>query len=71
MERCFALLTQRQIKRGSHDSVRPLVAAVKSFIEVNNQAPHPFQWVKSAGAILRSMARFASSTIQAHSSTNQ
>jgi transposase len=62
---------QRQIKRGSHDSVRALVTAIKSFIEVNNQNPHPFQWVKSADDILRSIARFASSTIQAHSSTNQ
>jgi len=71
VERWFALLTQRQIKRGSHDSVRALVTAIKTFIEVNNQKPHPFQWVKSADDILRSIARFASSTTQAHSSTNQ
>jgi transposase len=71
VERWFALLTQRQIKRGSHQSVRALVAAIHSFIEINNQKPRPFHWVKSADDILRSIARFAASTLQAHSSTIQ
>ena len=71
VERWFALLTQRQIKRGSHDSVRALITAIKSFIDLNNQNPRPFQWVKSADDILRSIARFASSTSQIHNSTIQ
>jgi len=71
VERWFALLTQRQIKRGSHESVRTLVTAIKSFIEANNQNSKPFQWVKSADDTLRSIARFASSTIQTLSSINQ
>lgn len=63
VERWFGLLTERQIKRGSHESVRSLVAAIKSFIEQTNQNPRPFHWVKSADDILRSIARFASSTL--------
>ena len=71
VERWFALLTQRQIKRGSHHSVRSLINAIQSFIDQSNQKPKPFRWVKSADDILRSIARFASSTLQAHSSINQ
>jgi transposase len=71
VERWFGLLTERQIKRGSHESVRSLVAAIKSFIEQTNQSPRPFHWVKSADDILRSIARFASSTLKTLSSKIQ
>jgi transposase len=71
VERWFALLTQRQIKRGSHDSVRSLITAIQTFIDQNNQNPRPFRWVKSADDILRSIARFAAVTLKAHSSINQ
>src|SRR5207245_8221854 len=37
VERWFALRTQRQIKRGSHASVRELEAAIREFIMVHNQ----------------------------------
>ena len=41
VERWFALLTQRQIKRGSHRSVQELEAAIREFIAVHNQQPKP------------------------------
>ncbi len=66
VERWFALLTQRQIKRGSHRSVPELEAAIREFIAVHNQQPKPFRWTKSADQILASIARFASSTLAAH-----
>jgi transposase len=69
VERWFALLTQRQIKRGSHTSVQELETAIREFIAVHNQQPKPFRWTKSADQILASIARFATSTLAAHSPT--
>lgn len=66
VERWFALLTERQIKRGSHTSVQQLEAAIQEFIKVHNQQPKPFRWTKSADQILASIARFATSTLAAH-----
>src|ERR1700752_4933788 len=65
-ERWFALLTQRQIKRGSHRSVQELEAAIREFIAAHNQLPQPFRWAKSADQILASIARFATATLAAH-----
>jgi transposase len=69
VERWFALLTQRQIKRGSHRSVQELEAAIKGFIAAHNKQPKPFRWTKSADHILASIARFATATLDAHSAT--
>ncbi len=66
VERWFALLTERQIKRGSHRSVQELEQAIREFITVHNQQPKPFRWTKSANQILASIARFAASTLAAH-----
>ena len=66
VERWFGLLTQRQLKRGSHKSVRQLRKAIEEFIEVTNQEPKPFVWTKSADEILASIARFATRTLKAH-----
>ena len=67
VERWFALLTQRQIKRGSHRSDQELEAAIREFIAAHNQQPKPFRWTKSADQILASIARFATATLAAHS----
>jgi transposase len=66
VERWFALLTQRQIKRGSHRSVQELEGAIREFIVAHNQQPRPFRWTKSADQILASIARFATATLAAH-----
>lgn len=66
VERWFALLTERQIKRGSHRSVQELEDAIREFIKVNNQQPKPFRWTKTADQILASIARFATSTLAVH-----
>jgi transposase len=67
VERWFARLTQRQIRRGSHASVRELEAAISEFVAAHNQNPKPFVWTKTADQILASIARFASATLAAHS----
>jgi transposase len=63
VERWFALLEQKQLKRGSHRSRWELEQAIKEFIDVTNQTPKPFVWTKTADAILASIARFAQRTL--------
>ncbi len=58
VERFFALLTDRQIRRGVHRSVAALKAAITTFIEQHNTKPKPFRWTKSADDILASIERF-------------
>jgi transposase len=58
VERWFALLTQKQIRRGVHRSTRALEAAIMAYIDVANERPKPFAWTKSADEILRSVERF-------------
>ncbi len=58
IERFFALLTERQIRRGVHRSVAALQDAITSFIERHNADPKPFRWTKSADDILASIERF-------------
>lgn len=66
VERWFALLTERQIKRGAHRSVRTLEAAIQEFLDAHNEDPKPFVWTKTADEILASIARFAQRTLDAH-----
>ena len=58
VERFFALLTERQIRRGVHRSVADLQDAIANFIEQHNKDPKPFRWTKSADNILASIERF-------------
>jgi len=58
VERFFALLTDRQLRRGIHRSVAALKAAITAFIERHNADPQPFRWIKSADDILASVERF-------------
>jgi len=67
VERWFGLLTQRQIKRGSHPTVGSLIYAIEDFIRCHNQSPKPPCWQKSSEEILTAISRFASKTLQAHS----
>ncbi len=57
-ERFFALLTDKQIKRGVHRSVGALHGAIHAFIDQHNSEPKPFRWTKSADDILASIERF-------------
>jgi transposase len=62
VERWFALLTQKQIKRGAHRSVRALETAIRDYLAVTNEAPRPFVWTKTADEILASVARYCQRT---------
>ena len=58
IERFFALLSERQIRRGVHRSVDELEAAIHAFLDQHNADPKPFRWVKSADDILAAVERF-------------
>lgn len=58
VERFFALLTERQIRRGVHRNLEALHHAITSFIDQHNADPKPFRWTKSADNILASIERF-------------
>ena len=62
VERWFATLTEKQIRRGTYNSRRQLEAAISNYIRLNNDHPKPFTWTKSADDILASVARFCRRT---------
>jgi transposase len=63
VERWFALLSERQIKRASHHTVRDLELAIEQFVAAHNQNPKPFAWTKSADQILENLRRYAAETV--------
>ncbi len=58
VERWFAELTTKWIKRGTHRSVRELVASIRTWIANWNDNPTPFVWHKTADEILDSLATY-------------
>jgi hypothetical protein len=52
VERWFAELTTKKIKRGAHTSVEALEADIRDWIEHWNDDPRPYVWVKTADQIL-------------------
>jgi transposase len=63
VERWFAELTNKQLRRGTHRSVAQLEAAIREFIDAHQANPKPFVWTKTADEILESIARFAQRTL--------
>jgi transposase len=57
VERWFALVTDKAIRRGSFDSVRALERAITRFLANWNENAKPFHWTKSARAIKRAIRR--------------
>lgn len=62
VERWFAALTDKALRRAAHRSVKRLNEAIKLYIEVNNENPKPLVWTKNADEILASIARFCKRT---------
>jgi transposase len=58
VERWFATLTDKQIRRGVHRSTRALETAILEYIAITNEQPRPFRWTKTADEILASVERF-------------
>ena len=58
VERWFAELTNKLLKRGAHRSVRQLNTDIRAWIQTWNHDPKPFIWTKTADEILESIARY-------------
>ncbi|WP_029888901.1 IS630 family transposase [Polycyclovorans algicola] len=58
VERWFAEITRKQIRRGTHRSTRELEQAIRDYLSTYNQNPRPFVWTKTADQILDSVKRF-------------
>jgi transposase len=58
VERWFAEITRKRIRRGTFRSVRELEKAIRDYIRANNKAPKPFLWVASANKILKKVRKY-------------
>jgi transposase len=58
VERWFALLTDKLIRRGVHTSVKALEDDIKAWVDTWNSDPRPFTWTKTADEILASLADY-------------
>ena len=58
VERWFAELTNKWLKRGTHRSVGALTASIQSWIDSWNQEPRPFVWTKTADHIFENITRY-------------
>lgn len=58
VERWFATLTEKQIKRGAHRSTRALEVAIREYLTISNETPKPFVWTKTADEILAKVPSF-------------
>jgi transposase len=52
IERWFAEITRKRIRRGTFRSVGDLIKAIQDYISLYNKNPQPFQWVASASRII-------------------
>jgi len=68
VERFFALITDKKIRRGIYRSVQALRADIMDFISHHNANPKPFKWIKSADDILASIERFCRYNTQVQAS---
>ena len=62
VERWFAELTRRLLKRGTHRSVVALERDLRAWTATWNENPRPFVWHKTADEILESLARYLKRT---------
>jgi transposase len=57
VERLFAEVTERCVRRGSHTAVRSLEKALLDYLDRRNRNPKPFVWTASADLILGKVER--------------
>jgi hypothetical protein len=59
VERLFAEVTDRCVRRGSHTAVRALEKAMLQYLDQRNQDPKPFVWTVDADLILGKVERLS------------
>jgi hypothetical protein len=65
----FALITEKQIRRGVHRSIQALESDIRTFIDAHNAHPKPFRWTRSVDDILAAIQRFCARTSQIEGTT--
>ena len=63
VERWFAELTNKWLRRGTHRSTKELEAAIAHWIDHWNEDPKPFVWHKSADEILDTLATYCAANL--------
>ena len=64
LERFFAELTQRRLRRGTLTHVRQLEQAIHDYLDHHNRDPRPFVWTATANTILNKVQRFCELTYE-------
>src|SRR4029077_6028196 len=62
VERFFAAITEKKIRRGVHRSTAELETAIRAYLDAVNADPKPFRWTKNADDILAAVKRFCLKT---------
>lgn len=57
VERFFALITTKRIRRGTFNSVAQLESAIMDFLKSHNLEPKPFTWTASTESIIEKIGR--------------
>jgi len=57
VERWFAEITRKRIRRGTFTSVPALISAIREYLRLYNRNPRPFSWTAKPSTILRKVRR--------------
>jgi transposase len=66
VERWFAEITRKRIRRGTFRSVRDLEKAIADYIRDHNNDPQPFQWVTTANKIIAKVRKYKRTSETGH-----
>jgi len=66
VERWFAEITRKQIRRGTFLNVSQLIRVILRYLRENNKNPQPFIWTASAASILRKIRHCQEALDAAH-----
>ena len=66
VERWFAEITRKQIRRGSFHSVAQLESVIGQYIATNNQNPRPFGWTQKVDEILNKVRHCKAASVTQH-----
>lgn len=66
VERWFAEITRKRIRRGVFHSVEELKTAIEEYIESHNQNPRPFVWTKKVEEILEKVRHCKATAVTPH-----
>ncbi len=58
IDRWFAEIPRKRIRRGTFRSLRELIKAMQDYIQRYNRDPQPFQWAASASKIIRKVNKY-------------